>query len=231
MNRSIVMTTTAAAALILYASAASADSPKYHAEPSVFIGKAGVCGADPGHRIVTAGWIEGMGLPDNGATAPGGSKEKNDGLLLNKNGATSDCSAAGATIKELKKKTVLSELGFDYRVGGHCGAGAPRFNVTTSAGGFYFVGGCAAGAHTPNPQGDSQWERVRFGNADFFQASGPAAPFVLGTTKVDSIEIVYDEGTDTGSASDPNGVGLAVLDNIDINGFLIRDGGGDIKSH
>jgi hypothetical protein len=40
---------------------------------------------------------------------------------------------------------------------------------------------------------------------------------------VKSIEIVYDEGTDAGSASDPNGVGLAVLDNIRINTTVLRN--------
>jgi hypothetical protein len=49
---------------------------------------------------------------------------------------------------------------------------------------------------------------------------------VFGTTQVRSIDIVYDEGTDTASPSDPTGVGLAVLDNIDINGTLITRGRG-----
>jgi hypothetical protein len=37
---------------------------------------------------------------------------------------------------------------------------------------------------------------------------------------------VFDEGTDTPSVSDPTGVGLAVIDNIDINGTLITAGRG-----
>ncbi len=41
-----------------------------------------------------------------------------------------------------------------------------------------------------------------------------------------SITLLYDEGTDTASTQDPNGVGLAVVDNIFINGPFIRAGTG-----
>jgi hypothetical protein len=50
-------------------------------------------------------------------------------------------------------------------------------------------------------------------------------PIPVGT-KILGIDIVFDEGTDTVSLSDPTGVGLAVLDNIDINGKLITSGSG-----
>ena len=54
----------------------------------------------------------------------------------------------------------------------------------------------------------------------------PAAPpFVFDVTRVDSIGIVYDAGTDTAN-NDTEGVGLAVLDNIDINGRHITRGRG-----
>ncbi|HJW47872.1 MAG TPA: hypothetical protein VJ726_00485, partial [Candidatus Limnocylindria bacterium] len=39
----------------------------------------------------------------------------------------------------------------------------------------------------------------------------------------ESISILYDEGTDTAN-NDTQGVGLAVIDNIDIDGQLITDG-------
>jgi hypothetical protein len=51
-------------------------------------------------------------------------------------------------------------------------------------------------------------------------------PFTFGITPVRSIEIIFDEGTDTPSTSDPTGVGLAVLDNIDVGGELITEGHG-----
>src|SRR5207249_4985877 len=74
-------------------------------------------------------------------TTPGDPPNKRDphlGLLLNKNGATPICSSAGAEITGVKGKTVTStfHVGLDYRNGGHCGAGAPRFNIDTDMGFF-----------------------------------------------------------------------------------------------
>jgi hypothetical protein len=198
------------------------------AQPFVFVGTASECGGPAGTDIVTAAWLGGMGLADDGSTPTppptGARRNPHLGLLLNKNGPTPNCSASGATIKGFRPGTPISELGFDYRDGGHCGAGAPRFNITSTGGFTYFVG-CAAGTHTPAPQ-DPQWVRVRFGNADVFPASTSAPPFLFGTTQVRSIDIIFDEGTDTPSTSDPTGVGLAVLDNIDVNGTLITSGRG-----
>jgi hypothetical protein len=190
-----------------------------------------------GANIVTSAWLDGMGLPDDGTANsqnpfPAGAgpspRDPHTGLLLNKNGPTGECASAGAEIKGWRKRTPLTELGFDYRFGGHCGNGAPRFNVRTTAGQRYFVG-CAFGTHTPAPQ-DPEWRRVRFAQTDFFNAATGLQDFTFGT-QVDSITIVYDEGTDTPSVSDPNGVGLAVLDNIDINGKLITSGRGIEPDH
>jgi len=196
------------------------------AQPFVFIGSAGDCGGPAGSNIVTSAWLGGMGLPDDGSVNPDG-RDPHRGLLLSKNGPTADCSSAGATITGVRGGTTLTELGFDYRLGGHCGAGAPRFNITSTAGFTYFAG-CADGTQSPAPQDPTQWSRVRFTAAQIFPASAGAPAFVLGPsgtgTQVRSISIVYDEGTDTPSASDPAGVGLAVLDNIDVNGRLITAG-------
>jgi len=196
---------------------ASADPDEdghLQAQPFVFVGSASPprC-TGGGGNIVTSFWLGGMGLPDDGTT-PNPSPKKNDrqeGLLLNKNGPTPTCASAGATIKGLKKAATITELGFDHRLGDHCGAGAPRFNVTTTAGPTLFFG-CAGGTPAPAPQDPTQWERIRF--------TLPAG------TQARSVEIIFDEGTDTVSPSDPNGVGLAVLDNIDVNGQLITNGPG-----
>lgn len=205
--------------------------------PFTFVGSAADCGGTAGSRIVTAAWLNGFGLPDNGgqngvaATA----RDPHTGLLLSKNGPTTDCSAAGARIAGLQKNGTLSELGFDFRDGTHCGAGAPRFNITTTDGNTYFAG-CADGTIMPAPQDPAQWSRVRFSDAQVFPAGASQPPFQFGVSKVKSVELIFDEGTDTPSAQDPNGTGLVNLDNIDVNGTLITSGpvqgsGGDDRAN
>jgi hypothetical protein len=194
--------------------------------PQTFVGTAPGCAPfPPGSRIVASAWLNGLGLPDNGgpntSTTNANPPTRNDphsGLLLSKNGPTADCSEAGARITGVAGMT-LSELGFDYRNGGHCGAGAPRFNVeiTSEPAGTDHFFGCADGTQAPAPQDPTQWTRVRFTLA---QASPPVPP----NSTIRSISIVFDEGTDTPSTQDPNGVGLATIDNIDINGHLITSG-------
>jgi len=202
------------------------------ATPFVFIGSTADCGYSGSH-IVTSAWLGGMGLPDNGGQNTTGAdvttnpnkKDPHRGLLLSKNGPTADCSAAGATIDGAGKHFTLTELGFDYRNGGHCGAGAPRFNITSTLGFTYFAG-CAAGTQTPAPQDPAQWTRVRITTAaQVFPASSTAPPFVFGAggTQIRSLSIIFDEGTDTAN-NDTQGVGLAVIDNIDVGGRLIRAG-------
>jgi hypothetical protein len=236
----LVATIASAASIATVASRsllADDDDNGLRAVPAIFIGAAGDCGPEypAGSHIVTSAWLGGMGLPDNGglnttAADLAANANKNDphrGLLLSKNGPTADCSAAGAAITGFHRGATLSELGFDYRNGGHCGAGAPRFNIT-SVDGFTYFAGCADGTQSPAPQDAAHWTRVRFTDAQVFPASPTAPPFAFGSsgTEIKSISIVFDEGTDAPSASDPNGVGLAVLDNIDVGGELIRRGSG-----
>lgn len=212
------------------------DEHGTRAVPGIFVGAAGDCfaGSPAGSRIVTSAWLGGMGLPDNGgsnttpidlATNPN-KEDPHQGLLLSKNGPTPDCSAAGATIRGVRGLLVTPtfELGFDYRNGGHCGAGAPRYNVVVrppvGPNTFHFVGGCANGVKTPAPQDPLEWTRVRF------TATQQFPPIVPGS-RIVSIELIFDEGTDTTSVPDnPNGVGLAVVDNLDIDGALIGRGEG-----
>src|SRR5881628_3537575 len=158
---------------------------KLQAKPFVFIGSAADCAPSPaGSSIVTAAWLRGMGLPDDGGNNAPNPATRNDphrGLLLSKNGPTADCSAAGARISGVKGTTVTAnfELGFDYRNGGHCGAGAPRFNVVakppTGPDTFHFVGGCANGEQTPAPQDPAEWTRARFGAAKQFPPIPPGS--------------------------------------------------------
>lgn len=196
--------------------------------PSTFVGTAAQCGGTAGSRIVTAAWLTGFGLPDNGGLngVPSTANDPHMGLLLSKNGPTTDCSAAQADVTGVEGMT-LTELGFDYRNGGHCGAGAPRFNIYAADGSYYFAG-CASGAQSPAPQDLKEWTRVRFsataGTVYPADSSFPAFVFGPNGTRITGLEIVFDEGTDTQSSQDPNGVGLASLDNIDVNGTLVTSG-------
>jgi hypothetical protein len=204
--------------LVLHLAPAFADDNKgLQAEPFVFVGTAGQCGGTAGSNIVTAAWLDGMGLPDDGKTLNPDTRDPHQGLLLSKNGPLANCSSAGATITGAEGLPV-TELGFDYRFGSHCGAGSPRFNLTTSDNVFHFVGGCANGTKTPSPQDPSEWARIRFTLAtQFFPPVAPGA-------KIKSLSILVDEGTDSTSVEDVFGIGLSVVDNIDVNGTLITQG-------
>ena len=182
---------------------------KFKAKPFEFVGTAAECAPAPaGTDTVTADWVTHQGLPDAG--------NSNHALFLEKLGATSNCAAAGAVIDGVGAIT-LTELGFDVSNDGHCGAGAPRFNVTTTGGFLYFFG-CSSGVHTPAPDDPVNWTRVRFTDADAFPqlATNPPWPG-FGSAVVQSIAIIFDEGTDTG----PDFTGHVFLDNIDINGVLM----------
>ena len=211
------------------------DDDDLRAVPFAFVGAAGDCGTGypAGSNIVTAAWLRGMGLPDNGGpnsnpVDPRDNPNETDphlGLLLSKNGPTADCSASGAEIKGVRGMRVTTPfiLGFDYRNGGHCGGGAPRFNVVVRTAGvetFHFVGNCATDTPAAAVQDPAQWTTIRFGPASQFP------PIPSGGTVV-SIDLIYDDGTDSTSVpDDAQGVGLSVVDNIFINGRFIRSGEG-----
>lgn len=185
------------------ASSALAGGPFFKAKPFEFVGNdpANGCVGTPGS--VTAAWQTHEGLPDAG--------KSDHALFLQKTGpSVANCAAAGAVITGVEGIT-LTEIGFDIRNDGHCGAGAPRFNVMASDG-FHFLGGCANGTQTPNTPAPG-WMRVRIDPANPGQAFPPIA---AGATIV-GIAILFDEGTDAG----PDFTGFAFLDNIDINGILI----------
>jgi hypothetical protein len=161
---------------------------------------------DPdGTGIVTSRWITHQGLADAGRS--------DHALVLKKLGTTVTNASSGGDVHGVKNLT-LTELGFDYEVGGHCGAGAPRFNVTLTTGPTFFFG-CSHGdvvATLTDRDGDL-WNRVRFTSADAFPADGVSMWPGFGVAQVQSLVIVFDEGTD-------QGVGLVRLDNIDVNGTM-----------
>jgi hypothetical protein len=145
------------------------------------------------------------------------------GLVLAKSGVTSLFAAGGATLKGVKG-TILpagDTLGWDLRAGSACGAGAPRFNVVTDDDNLYFIGCSSPGPSStaaPSASLPQGWTRMRFNPAQAFNASnGFAQDGTLPGKVVKAIEIVFDEGQDVG----PTFSGMAVLDNIFVNGATV----------
>jgi len=179
---------------------------------------------DPnGTYLVRGTWQMGIGCPDSEGCAGDPQDKRNEGLLLAKTGPTTTFAASGARLLGPAVKGVsLTELGYDIRKpdlsaglrGSHCGAGAPRFNVVTTDGVTHFIGCNSPPAmqSVPTPG----WLRLRWGAAQLATAFPPILP----TDKVSSINIIFDEGQDAG----PDNFGLAVLDNIDVNGSIAGKG-------
>jgi hypothetical protein len=178
---------------------------------------------DPDGTFQVAGdWVQGLGCPD---CAPPASDTKVRGLLLAKSGVTPLNAAGTATLKGVNgivfQAGNTQALGWDIRSGSHCGAGAPRFNVQTQDGMTYMIG-CVSPAPSsvsaPSPSLPSGWSRLRYDPAQAFNASaGFAQDGTLPGKIVSAIDIVFDEGQDTG----PTFSGMAVLDNIFVNGVMI----------
>jgi hypothetical protein len=106
--------------------------------------------------------------------------------------------------------TALTELNFDYLNGGHCGAGAPRFNVQVN-GNTYFLG-CTQGTHTA---AGANWTHVVFNQADL------AAAGVPNTGTLEDLYIIFDEGSDTASGGSIGTPGIVNIDNISINNKIV----------
>ena len=136
------------------------------------------------------------------------------GLLLAKTGPTANVAAAGAELKGVRG-IVITSIGYDIRkfggfaspLGSHCGAGSPRFNVVTTFG-THFIG-CASPPPISQVLGQA-WTRMAWSTAAAFPPIPPGAA-------VETIDIVFDEGTDTG----PDNFGIAILDNIMVNGVAV----------
>ena len=193
--------------------------------------------------LVAAEWKTGIGCPTSAQTNDGTTSgtftdpacatddpqdKRNEGLLLAKTGPTANFASAGAKINGVTGM-VITELGYDIRKpgtelsvgprGSHCGAGAPRFNITTRDGTTYFIGCNSPPAVQQPGQG---WVRLRWGGAVPLLALPAAggAPVDISTLEVVRLEIDFDEGQDTL----PDNFGAAVLDNIDVNGVLVGRG-------
>lgn len=191
--------------LLLACTLAFAQSETYWVKTSVFGGAGGT---------VVSQWVKHLGNPDPGE--PGDTEHW--GLLLSKNTASATNAAAfGQVLLRCCSGNInikpLTELGYDLRNGGHCGAGSPRFNVVTQDNVTHFVGGCSNGTITPSTY--PGWQTVRFDPSNPAQAFPPVLP----TDTAVKIYVMIDEGTDAG----PDFSGLDILDDIDVNGDLIGE--------
>jgi len=168
---------------------------KFKARPGIF---------DPDKTgSVDAKWISKVGEADdrgNGYFA----------LYLQKAAPTATNAAAGAIIDGVEGQPADGVYGFDYRNGGQCGAGSPRYNLLATDG-FHFIGGCSNG--TPAPAATPGWTTTTFSATNPAQAFPPVTP---GATII-SLTLIVDEGTP--------GVGYIYTDNLNINGQLITKPG------
>lgn len=142
-------------------------------------------------------------------------------LVMLKLQPTAVDAAAGASVEGADGE-VLTELGYDVFDGGHCGAGAPRFDVVADNGKLYFFGCNGYGTHTPAPDKPTTFTRVRFGDADAVPQDGVYDWPGFGHVTLVSIDLVFDEGPDDG----PDFTGFTAVDNIDVNGELVGRGHG-----
>src|ERR1041385_8481149 len=107
---------------------------------------------DPQHDCdAQAAWVKNIGL-----TAADDSFAY--GFLMHKLCSTDTNAASFGLISGANGQTLIGPnvLGFHYKnsnagCDAHCGAGAPRFNVSMSDGSFHFIGGGGKGTTEPRP--------------------------------------------------------------------------------
>jgi len=139
-------------------------------------------------------------------------------LYFQKMTATATNAAGVAVIKgfEGMPASSLTGLAWDHREDGHCGAGAPRWNIGLSVGGqnsTVFLG-CNAAQHTELTQSSGHgWCRDMQPSSAFTFPSGATIRYLA---------IVFDEGTDSanpppaGCAQEQLSGGFVHLDNISV---------------
>jgi hypothetical protein len=219
---SLLLATCFAASAILAGTADAGPRDSLKVKPDTFIDTSGVvCEAGP----VDSGAASSQWVNKSGKTStPDAFGEPADfGLVLAKNVDTPICAAALATLNGPEGETVspATVFGYSFRADGHCGAGAPRFNVTVTDGtdqATYAVG-CANTA-TSTAAVNADWTAKTWTPDTFFFLGGaPGVPLV--GSGIVSVVMVFDEGTDVGP-------GEATLDDIRFNN-LVAGGPATVK--
>ncbi len=173
-----------------------------------------------------AAWKAHEGLPDSKGNA-------DHGLYFQKMTTTETFAAGVARITGLEGQPLSAIVGlsWEHRIGGWCGAGAPRWDIIVSDAsgdrGVIFLG-CAAAVHTPGSA--ANWIRDSYPAPGTPIASLPATGFTPDFNPSDPLTIselliVFDEGTDI-----PANPGFVVLDNITVNNTVFTgpaDNGGN----
>ena len=165
---------------------------------------------------VQAAWVTGQGLPDAGGSA--------HALYLAKPCLTAENAAAFALIDGAAGMTMgsLTNLSWWRKDGGHCGAGAPRWNVTAQRpdGSTYTLFlGCATALHTPGTLGTAGWTQDSYTGASIAALALSQQVVTVGSTdKILQLTIAFDEGTDQGP-------GFVYLDNITVNSSVMGSPG------
>jgi hypothetical protein len=152
-----------------------------------------------------ASWKAGEGLPDSAGN-------KDQALYLQKMTSTATVAAGVVLIRgfEGMAASAITGLQWDHRTDGHCGAGAPRWNVGVDTGAGVVVTeflGCQAAQSEPGPA--TGW------CTDRHEATLP-------TGTIEYLAIVFDEGVDNPSPQPPEcalggvAAGFVYLDNITV---------------
>jgi hypothetical protein len=143
---------------------------------------------------------------------------------------TATFAAGVALIKgfEGQAPSALTGLAWKHRVDGHCGAGAPRWNIgLKDNSGTEFVAflGCYEAGHAAVPA-NAQWCEDFFGPTDIaahVSAAAAAAGANAADLKIRYLAILFDEGTDNpipqppGCPAGPSTPGFVFLDDITVN--------------
>jgi len=172
-----------------------------------------------------AAWKSQQGLPDTKGNG-------NFALYFQKMTTTATNAAAFAVITGLEGQAVsaLTYLAWDdHRTGGHCGAGAPRWDVFvkgSSTTPYTLFLGCAAAVQTP-VSGAPDWITDSYSGAAIVTVGGSNAGLTAdeqtdaAAGTITGLIIVFDEGTDAG----PDFTGFVFLDNITVNSKIFRSPG------
>lgn len=191
--------------MLLFVAAPAGAAPAFTLTPFEFVGTAEQCGGAAGTDTVTAEWVD-----DTGNQEPS--------IKLEKLGATTNCAAAGVDIGtsiEGQPISALTELNYDYKNDGHCGAGAPRFNVETSEGTLFL--GCAAAPKTETS--DPDWTHIEYDVTALATAFSDAG--INAAATITDIYIIFDEGSDTPTGGSIQFAGTVFIDNISVNEAVI----------